>query len=319
MKNLGLLIQELLQSKQLLLLIQLGRSLNLLGLIETPRFELVVEDFEVVEFLGVHASLDFSLVFGLLLLQELLLPTDELLFLVIAQLSKRVSQLASKPPTNSALDVECGILTLPLPHLRGEVGLRVNDLVLPSVDIDVFLFHLGSKLPHHDGGLCLVLVSLHYTFVTLRVVRCSLVGLREGMMIALAGLVVPETANVWLSLALFLDLDSHNLDLVVSKTDFNLEHGGHDEFVGLNRVKVMFLLLFSASTRDVHLILLPIKLNDIIFLHHVLLLLLLLHVHLFLLGILVLFLVHHLLLLFALHLYLMMALRGQAALILPTR
>jgi hypothetical protein len=53
------------------------------------------------------------------------------------------------------------------------------------------------------------------------------------MMIALAGLVVPETANVWLSLALFLDLDSHDLDLVVSKTDFNLEHGRHDEFVGL--------------------------------------------------------------------------------------
>lgn len=151
MKNLGLLTKKLLQSKQLLLLIQLGRSLNLLGLIETPRFELVVEDLEVVEFLRVHASLDFSLVFGLLLLQELLLPTDELLFLVIAQLSKRVSQLASKPATDSALDVECGILTLPLPHLRGEVGPRVDDLVLSSVDIDVFLFHLGSKLSHHDG------------------------------------------------------------------------------------------------------------------------------------------------------------------------
>lgn len=151
MKNLGLLIQELLQSKQLLLLIQLGRSLNLLGLIETPSLKLVVEDFEVVEFLGVHASLDFSLVFGLLLLQELLLPTDEFLLLVITQLSKRVSEPASKPATDSALDVECGILTLPLPHLRGEVGLRVDDLVLSSVDIDVFLFHLGSKLPHHDG------------------------------------------------------------------------------------------------------------------------------------------------------------------------
>jgi hypothetical protein len=130
------------------------------------------------------------------------------------------------------------------------------------------------------------------------------------MMIALAGLVVPETANIWLSLALFLYLDCHDLDLVVSKTDFNLEHRRHDEFIGLDRVKVMFLLLFSPSTRDVHLILLPIKVNDIIFLHHVLLLLLLLHVHLFLLGILVLFLVNHLLLLLALHLYLMMALWG---------
>lgn len=257
--------------------------------------------------------------FGFLLFEELLLPTDELLLLVIAKLPKGVSELAGKPATDSALDVECGILTLPLPHLRGEVGLRVDDLVLPSVDVDVFLFHLGSKLPHHDGGLSLVLVGLHYTFVTLRVVGGSLVCLREGMMIALAGLIVPETANVSLSLALFLNLDSHDLDLVVSKTDFNLEHGRHDEFVGLDRVKVMFLLLFSSGARNMHLILLPIKLNDIIFLHHVLLLLLLLHVHLFFLGILVLFLVHHLLLLISLHLHLMMALRGHATLILSTR
>jgi hypothetical protein len=79
------------------------------------------------------------------------------------------------------------------------------------------------------------------------------------MMIALAGLVVPETANVWLSLALFLDLDSHDLDLVVSKTDLHLKHCGHDKLISLNRVKVVLLLLFtSLSTWDVHLILLPI-------------------------------------------------------------
>ena len=150
MKNLGLLIQELLQSKQFLLLIQFTRSFNLLSLIEAPSFKLIVEDLEVIEFLRMHTSLDFSLMFGFLLLKELVLPTDELLFFVIAQLPKRVSELASKPATDSALDVECGIFSLPLPHLRGEVALRVDDLILPSVDIDVFLFHLGSKLPHHD-------------------------------------------------------------------------------------------------------------------------------------------------------------------------
>ena len=138
-------------------------------------------------------------------------------------------------------------------------------------------------------------------------------------MIALAGLVVPETANICLSLALFLDLNCHDLDLVVSKSNFNLEHSRHDEFVGLNRVKVMFLLLFSTRSRNMDLILLPIKLNDIIFLHHVLLLLLLLHVHLFLLGILVLFLVHHLELFLALHLHVMLTLRGHATLVMSTR
>ena len=55
--------------------------------------------------------------FSFLLFKELLFPTDKLLLLVIAQLSKGVSKLASKPATDSALDVECGILTLPLPHL----------------------------------------------------------------------------------------------------------------------------------------------------------------------------------------------------------
>lgn len=147
----------------------------------------------------------------------------------------------------------------------------------------------------------------------------SLICLREGMMIALASLVVPETANVRLSLALFLDLNSHDLDLVVSKTDFNFEHGWHDEFVSLDRIKVVFLLLFSSSARNMDLILLPIKLNDIIFLHHVLLLLLLLHIHLFFLSILVLFLVHHLVLLISLHLHLMMSFRGHATFIMPTR
>jgi len=78
-------------------------------------------------------------------------------------------------------------------------------------------------------------------------------------MVSLSSLVVPETANVWLQLRLLLDFNCHNLDLVVSKTDFHLKHCGHDKLISLNRVKVVLLLLFtSLSTWDVHLILLPI-------------------------------------------------------------
>lgn len=32
--------------------------------------------------------------------------------------------------------------------------------------------------------------------------------------------------------------------LVVSKSDFNFEHIGHDKFISINGIKVMFLLLF---------------------------------------------------------------------------
>ena len=79
------------------------------------------------------------------------------------------------------------------------------------------------------------------------------------MMVSLASLVVPETADIRLELGLFFNLDGNNLDLIIGKTDFNLEHSRHDELIGLNRVKVVLLLLFTAlRTWDVHLILLPI-------------------------------------------------------------
>jgi hypothetical protein len=98
-------------------------------------------------------------------------------------------------------------------------------------------------------------------------------------MISLSGLVVPETANIGLGFALFLDFNCHNFDLVVSEADLDLEHGWHNEFICFNRVEVVLLLLIGSRPWNVNLILLPIKLNDIIFLHlHILLLLLLLHV-----------------------------------------
>jgi hypothetical protein len=79
------------------------------------------------------------------------------------------------------------------------------------------------------------------------------------MMVSLASLVVPETADIRLELGLFFNLDGNNLDLIIGKTDFNLEHSRHDELIGLNRVKVVLLLLFTTlSTWNMHLILLPI-------------------------------------------------------------
>lgn len=53
-------------------------------------------------------------------------------------------------------------------------------------------------------------------------------------MIGLAGLVVPETANIGLRFALLFDFNCHNFDLVVSQANLNLEHGRHDKFIGLN-------------------------------------------------------------------------------------
>jgi hypothetical protein len=79
------------------------------------------------------------------------------------------------------------------------------------------------------------------------------------MMISLASLVVPETADIRLELGLFFNLDGNNLDLIIGKTDFNLEHSRHDELIGLNRVKVVLLLLFTTlRTWNMYLILLPI-------------------------------------------------------------
>ena len=87
----------------------------------------------------------------LLLHSELLLPAEKLLLLVISQLSKAVGKLAGEPASNLALNVESGLLSLAFPHLRGEVGSWIDDLVLSGVDVDVILFHLGAKLSHHNS------------------------------------------------------------------------------------------------------------------------------------------------------------------------
>ena len=53
-------------------------------------------------------------------------------------------------------------------------------------------------------------------------------------MIGLASLVVPETANVWLTLALLFYFNCHNFDLIISQANLNLEHGRHDKFISFD-------------------------------------------------------------------------------------
>jgi hypothetical protein len=70
LKNFGLLVEEELESNLLLFLLELGRSLDLLGFVQSPSLKLVVEDLEVLALLGVHASLDLLLVLDLFLIAE---------------------------------------------------------------------------------------------------------------------------------------------------------------------------------------------------------------------------------------------------------
>ena len=86
-------------------------------------------------------------------------------------------------------------------------------------------------------------------------------------MISLSRFVTSETANVWLRFALLFNLDLDNLNLVVCKSDLDLEHSWHDEFICLNRVEVMLLLLFASGhhlTWNMNLILLPITVKKFV-------------------------------------------------------
>ena len=79
------------------------------------------------------------------------------------------------------------------------------------------------------------------------------------MMVTLARFVVPETADIGLELRLFFNFYGHNLNLVISQANFDLEHCWHDKLIGLYRVEVVLLLLLSSlSSWNMHLILLPI-------------------------------------------------------------
>jgi hypothetical protein len=144
-------IEELLQSKFFLLFIQLVASLNFLSLIKSPCFELIVKYLEVLILLRMHSAFNFFLMLFLFLHSQLFLPTNELLLLVVSDLAETVSELAGEPASHLTLNIKGGLLSLTLPHLRGEVGARIDNFVLSCVNIDIILFHLGAELTHHNS------------------------------------------------------------------------------------------------------------------------------------------------------------------------
>jgi hypothetical protein len=169
-----------------------------------------------------HSSLDLYLSLLLLCDSELFLSSHELGIFVISLLSKIICSLPSKPCSNAALYVKCGIFSLLGPHLGTKVILvRLDDLVFSSVHVEPSFFalnseaniHLDSHFSHHDGRFGFVLVGLHHPFVFLWVIISLLIGLSEGMVVCLSGSIVSETTKVGFHLVCFLDLNSHTFYL----------------------------------------------------------------------------------------------------------
>ena len=234
LQDLSLFVQKELKGKLLLLLAKFGRSFDLFGFVKAPRVELVTEDLEVLALGWVHTSLNLFLMLNFLLVAEISLLGLKLVILVGTLLTKAIGCPSGEPSTDMALDFESGIITLLLPHGRGHILARVDNLIVSLIDIDTWLLHLDAEFAHHLGGLGLVLVSLNLALDLVRVEVSSLIGLCERVMVGDSGPVVPETSKVGLRSLLLFNSDSHDLDLVVGKADLNFELVGHDEFVGFN-------------------------------------------------------------------------------------
>jgi len=71
----------------------------------------------------------------------------------------------------------------------------------------------------------------------------DLISLCKGMVISDARAIISIPTEVRLLSLLFLDVDCNDLDLVVGESDFNFKLSGHHEFISLNRVVVVLLLL----------------------------------------------------------------------------
>ena len=75
------------------------------------------------------------------------------------------------------------------------------------------------------------------------------------MVVRDARAVISEAAKVWLGPLLLLDSDCHDFDLVISEADLDFELVGHNEFISLNRIVVVLLLLSDLVTLLHHLFL----------------------------------------------------------------
>jgi len=234
LQNFRLLVEQELQSELLLGLTELSRPLDFLSLVESPGIELIAQNLEVFALLGVHASLDLLFMLHFLLVAKVRLLRLQLVILVGPFLAKTISGPPSEPSADVALDFQGDCLTLFVPHGRGHILARVDNLVVTLVDVEARLLHLNSELAHHASRLGLVLVRLDLSLDFIWVEILRLVGLREGVMVSYSTPVVPETSEVGLGALLLLYLDSHDLHLVVGEADLNLELVGHDELISFD-------------------------------------------------------------------------------------
>jgi len=177
LQNLGFFLQELLKTHCLLLAGEFRRVLDLLGFVQSPSFQLIIQDFEILRGLGVHSPFDFLLMFLFFFGLELLLEGQELLFAILLRLAQIVAAFACEPASNTALNIEGGLLSLLEPHDRGEVPARVENFIVTAVNEDASLLHLGAMLTHHVRRLGLVLVGLDHTLILVGVVVDDLISL----------------------------------------------------------------------------------------------------------------------------------------------
>ncbi len=91
------------------------------------------------------------------------------------------------------------------------------------------------------SALGFVLVSLDLAFKLVGVVVSNLVCLGERMVECDTRTVIAETSEVRFWALLFLNDHSHNFNLIVSESHFNLKLVRHHEFVRFNRVVIVWV------------------------------------------------------------------------------
>ena len=112
------------------------------------------------------------------------------------------------------LNIQSCFFSLLFPHFRRKIRSRIYDFIFSLVDEKSFHFHLSSELSHHNSRFRFVLISLHYSFILIRMIICSLISLCKCMVILLTCPIISETSNIWLLFSLLFDLYLHDFDLI---------------------------------------------------------------------------------------------------------
>ena len=190
-----------------------------------------------------HAPLYFLLVLVLFLLLQLLLLCQQFLLPLEPCALQRVHSLGSEPASNAALNVKCRLFPFLSPHCTTEVSFWEHYFIVPAVDVQTSLLHLAALFTHHVCRFGLVLVRLNKTLVLIGMVVCDLISLSKCVMVCDSWTIVSKAAKIRFWTLLLLNVDSHYLDLVVWKSNFDFKLVWHHKFICFDRVVVILLLL----------------------------------------------------------------------------